>query len=56
MVYIPFRSFTSKHALEQTKTDGVIGNGVGGTPHVERPNVIGWVFAIKALELRDIIG
>jgi hypothetical protein len=53
---IPFRSFAGKRALEQTKTDGVIGNGVGGTPHVERPDVIGWVFAIKALELRDIRG
>ena len=39
---IPFRSFAGKRALEQTKTDGVIGNGVGGTPHVERPDVIGY--------------
>jgi len=53
---IPFRSFAGKRALEQTKTDGVIGNGIGGTPHVERPDVIGWIFSIKALELRDIRG
>ena len=37
-------------------TDGVVGNGIGGTPHVERPDVIGWIFSIKALELRDIRG
>ena len=56
LVYIPFRSFAGKRALEQTKTDGVIGNGIGGTPHVERSDMIGWIFSIKALELRDIRG
>ena len=53
---IPFRSFAGEHALEQTKTDGVIGNGIGGTPHVERSDIIGWIFAIKALKLRDVGG
>jgi len=53
---IPFRSFAGKRALEQTKTDGVIGNGIGGTPHVERSDVICWIFSIKALELRDVRG
>ena len=53
---IPFRSFAGKCALEQTKTDGVVGNGIGGTPHVERSDMIGWIFAIKALKLRDVGG
>ena len=53
---IPFRSFAGERALEQTKMDGVIGNGIGGTPHVERLDMIGWIFAIKALKLRDVGG
>ena len=56
LVNIPFRSFASKRALEQSKMDGVIGDGIGGTPHVERSNVIGWIFSIKALKLRDVGG
>ena len=53
---IPFRSFAGERALEQTKMDGVIGNGIGGTPHVERSDMIGWIFTIKALKLRDVGG
>ena len=56
MVNIPFRSFTGKRALEQPKTDGIIGNGIGGTPHVERSDVIGWIFSSEAFELRDVGG
>ena len=56
MFDIPFRSFVGKRALEQTKTDGVIGNGIGGTPHVERSDMIGWIFSSKAFELRDVGG
>ena len=56
MVYIPFTSFIDKHALEQMNTDGVIGNGIGGTPHVERSDMIGWIFSSKAFELRDVGG
>ena len=56
LVNIPFRSFAGKRALEQMKTDGVIGNGIGGTPHVERSNMIGWIFSSKAFKLRDVRG
>ena len=56
MVNIPFRSFAGKRALEQMKTDGVIDNGIGGTPHVERSDTIGWIFSSKAFELRDVRG
>ena len=31
-----FRSFAGKRALEQPKTNGIIDNGIGGTPHVQR--------------------
>ena len=55
-VNIPFRIFSGKHALEQTKTDGVIGNGIGGTPHLERSDMIGWIFSSKAFELRVVGG
>ena len=56
MVNIPFRSFAGKRALEQPKTDGIIGNGIGGTPHVERSDMVGWIFSRKAFELRDVRG
>ena len=56
LVNIPFRSFAGERALEQSKTDGVIGNGIGGTPHVERSDMIGWIFSSKAFELRDVRG
>ena len=56
MINIPLRSFACKRALEQPKTDGIIGNGIGGTPHVERSDVIGWIFSIKAFELRNVGG
>ena len=53
---IPFRSFTGKRALEQLKTDGIIGDGTGGTPHVERSDMVGWIFSSKAFELSDVGG
>ena len=56
LLCIPFRSFAGKCALEQSKTDGIILNGVGGTPHVERSDMIGWIFSNKAFELRDVGG
>ena len=56
LVNIPLRSFNGERALEQLKTDGVIGNGIGGTLHVERSNMIGWIFSSKAFELRDVEG
>ena len=56
MVNIPFRSFAGKRALEQLKMDGIIGNGIGGTPHVERSDMVGWIFSSKAFELRDVRG
>ena len=56
LVNIPFRSFIGKCALEQPKTDGIIGNGIGGTPHVERSDMVGWIFSSKAFELRDVGG
>ena len=56
MVNIPFRSFARKCALEQPKTDGIIGNGIGGTPHVERSDMVGWIFSNKAFELRYVRG
>ena len=56
LVNIPFRSFARKRALEQPKMDGIIGNGIGGTPHVEISDVVGWIFSSKAFELRDVGG
>ena len=56
LVNIPFGSFIGKCALEQPKTNGIIGNGIRGTPHVERSDVIGWTFSSKAFELRDFGG
>ena len=56
LVNIPFRSFARKRALEQPKTDGIIGNGIGRTPHVERSDMIGWIFSSKAFKLRDVRG
>ena len=56
LVNIPFRSFAGKRALEQLKADGIIGNGIGGTPHVERSDMVGWIFSSKAFELRDVGG
>jgi len=56
LVNIPFRSFARKRALEQPKAEGIIGNGIGGTPHVERSDMIGWIFSSKAFELRDVGG
>ena len=56
MVNIPFRSFIGKRALEKPKTDGIIGNGIGGTPHVERSDMVGWIFSSKAFKLRDVGG
>ena len=56
MVNIPFRSFASKCALEQSKTDGVIGDGIGGTPHGERSNMVRGIITSKAFELGNIGG
>ena len=56
LVSIPLRSFSSKCVLEQPKTDGIIGNGIGGTPHVERSDMVGWIFSSKAFEHRDVGG
>ena len=56
LVNIPFRSFAGKRALEQSKTDGVIGDGIGGTPHVERLDMIGGIFTSKAFELGNVRG
>ena len=56
LVNIPFRSFACKRALEQPKMDGIIGNGVGGTPHVERSDMVGWIFSSTAFVLRDVRG
>ena len=53
---IPFRTFTGKCVLEKLKTDGVIGDGIGGTPHVERSNMVGGILAIKAFELGNVRG
>ena len=51
MINIPFISFTCERALEQPKMDGVIGNGIGGTPHVERLDMVGWIVSSKASNL-----
>ena len=56
MINIPFRSFASKRALEQSKMDGVIGDGIGGTPHVERSDMVRGIFTGKAFELGNVGG
>ena len=56
LINIPFRSFIIERALEQPKTDGIIGNGIGGTPHMERSDMVGWIFFSKAFKLRDVGG
>ena len=56
MFNIPFRSFLGKCALEQSKTNGVISNGIGGTPHVERSDMVGGIFTSKAFELGNVGG
>ena len=54
LVDIPFRSFAGKRALEQMKTDGVIGNGVGGTLHVKRADMVGGILSSQAFKLWDV--
>ena len=56
MVNIPFRSFAGKRALEQSKTDGVSSDGIGGTPHVERSKMVRGIFTSKAFELGNVRG
>ena len=38
------------------KTNGVIGHGIRGAPHVERSDMIGGIFTNKALELGNVRG
>ena len=54
LINIPLRSFTYKCALEQSKTNGVVGNGIGGTPHMEGSNMVGGIFTSKAFELGNV--
>jgi len=56
LVNIPLRSFTCKRALEQPKMNGIIADGIGGTPHVERSVLVGGSFASKAFELGNVGG
>ena len=53
---IPFRSFVCKRALEQSKTNGIISNGMGGTPHVERSDMVGGILSSKAFKLGNVGG
>ena len=36
--------------------DGIIGNGIGGTPHVERSDMVRGIFTSKAFKLRNVRG
>ena len=56
LINIPFRSFIGKRALEQSKMDGVIGDGIGGAPHVERSDMVGGIFTSKAFKLGNVGG
>ena len=56
MIDIPFRSFVGKCALEQSKMDGFIGDGIRGTPHVEKLDMIGGIFTRKAFERGNVGG
>ena len=56
MINIPFRSFTSERALEQSKMDGVISDGIGGKPHVEISNMVRGIFTSKAFKLGNVGG
>lgn len=56
MINIPFRRFAGKRALEQTKTNGVIGDGIGGTRHVEISNLVRGVFTSKAFKPGNVRG
>ena len=56
MFNIPFRSVACKRALEKSKTYGVGGNGIGGTPHMEGSDMVGGIFTSKAFELGNAEG
>ena len=56
LVNIPLRSFAGKRALEKPKTDGIISNGIRGTPHAERSNMVRRIFTSKAFEFRNAGG
>ena len=56
MLNIPFRSFASKRALEQSKTNRVISNGIGGTSHMEGSDMVGGILTSKAFELGNVGG
>ena len=56
MINIPFRSFTGERALEQSKTNGVLGNGIGGTPHMEGLDMVGGILTSKAFKLGNVRG
>ena len=53
---IPFRSFVCKRALEQSKTNRVVSNGIGGTPHMEGSDMVGGILTSKAFELGNVGG
>ena len=56
LINIPFGSFAGKRALEQTKTDGVIDDGIRGTPHVERSDMVRGILASKAFKFGNVVG
>lgn len=56
LVYIPFWSVSSERALEDSKTNGVIGNGVGRTPHVEGVDMVGRILSSITLKFWDVLG
>ena len=34
--------------------NGVVGNGIGGTPHMEGSNMVGGIFTSKAFEFGNV--
>jgi len=56
LVYITFCSVSSEHVLEETKVNGVLGNGVVRAPHVEGVDMVGRILSSTTLKILDVRG
>lgn len=52
--YLPFCSVSSERVMEELKMNGVIGYGVGPTPHVEGSDMFGRMLASNTLKLSNV--
>ena len=56
LINIPLRICAFKRALEQSKMDGIISDGIGGTPHVEISDMVRGIFTSKVFEHGNVGG